>query len=71
MTPTPDQIQQVIEHLEKEGLIDAICLKAAEIHNLGRYVSDDQAQSKIDEIRAMLSAAPAYAMRNAAEKGGE
>lgn len=34
-----------------EAVIDAICLTAAEIHNLGRGVSDDRAQEIIDSIR--------------------
>ena len=34
-----------------ESVIDAICLTAAEIHNLGRGVSDDRAQEIINSIR--------------------
>lgn len=34
-----------------ESVIDAICLTAAEIHNLGRGVSDERAQDIIDSIR--------------------
>ena len=34
-----------------ESIIDAICLTAAEIHNLGRGVSDERAQDIIDSIR--------------------
>lgn len=36
------------------GVVDLICLKAAEIHNLGRGVSDSEAQSIIDDIRLIL-----------------
>ncbi|ELY4570481.1 ead/Ea22-like family protein [Cronobacter sakazakii] len=34
-----------------ESVIDSICLTAAEIHNLGRGVSDERAQDIIDSIR--------------------
>lgn len=34
-----------------ESVIDAICLTAAEIHNLGRGVSDERAQEIINSIR--------------------
>ncbi|ELY4601499.1 hypothetical protein SM003_004182 [Cronobacter malonaticus] len=34
-----------------ESVIDAICHTAAEIHNLGRGVSDDRAQEIINSIR--------------------
>ncbi len=38
--------------------IDLVCLKAAEIHALGQYVSDDRAQTLIDEIRYLLASPP-------------
>lgn len=44
------EAQTVIVKLP-ESVIDAICLTAAEIHNLGRGVSDDRAQEIIDSIR--------------------
>ena len=34
-----------------ESVIDAICLTAAEIHNLGRGASDERAQEIINSIR--------------------
>ncbi|ELY4706859.1 ead/Ea22-like family protein [Cronobacter sakazakii] len=34
-----------------ESVIESICLTAAEIHNLGRGVSDERAQDIIDSIR--------------------
>jgi len=34
-----------------DSVIDAICLTAAEIHNLGRGVSDNRAQEIINSIR--------------------
>jgi len=40
-----------------DSLVDTVCLIAAEIHNLGRGVSDDKAQEIINKIRAQLEAA--------------
>ncbi len=39
-----------------ERTIDAVCLKAAEIHNRGRGLDDDDAQGVIDSIREILDA---------------
>jgi len=45
------------QKLLSDSLVDTVCLTAAEIHNLGRGVSDDKAQGIIDNIRALLEAA--------------
>lgn len=46
------KLNDLIKQLDKT--IDLVCLEAAEIHNLGNYVSDSQAQKIINSIRSTL-----------------
>ncbi|WP_376750217.1 ead/Ea22-like family protein [Atlantibacter hermannii] len=50
LPPLESEAQTVTVKLP-ESVIDAICLTAAEIHNLGRGVSDERAQEIINSIR--------------------
>lgn len=46
------KLHDLIKQLDQT--IDLVCLEAAEIHNLGNYVSDSQAQQIINSIRSNL-----------------
>lgn len=47
-------LRQHPELITRDDVIDQVCLTAAEIHNLGKGVSDDKAQFIIDRIRNYL-----------------